>query len=135
MSISIKTSNNDLASLVDKAEEILQGEQVSVITPAEFAGIRRTADDEVAKVTLEGLRAALGDFQLKADGVVNALQVLNVVARKNKLGIHKARFASEDSSSLQANDEQEATVIALKQAIEYQLAYIVLGYKATLEKL
>lgn len=65
MSISIKTSDEELASLVDAAQEVLDGEQVSVITPAEFAVIRKLADDQVALVTLEGLQLHLLTFRKK----------------------------------------------------------------------
>lgn len=61
--------------------------------------------------------------------MASSLQKLNLAARKNKLGIKKTSDDSETKA------EQESTVSTLKKAAEYQLAYVVLGYKASIEKL
>ncbi len=60
--------------------------------------------------------------------VAERLQELALAARQAKLGVR-------DNKNPQANVEKERMKRSLKYAIEFQLAYIVLAYKSSLERL
>jgi len=92
----------------------------SVASTIEFQQIRDTADQQLAALAQASapsadLAAALRAFQDVADATVEALQKVALAARKGKLA-----------------DDQRAL---LKSAIEHQVAYIVVGYQSSVEKL
>ncbi|WP_219062094.1 hypothetical protein [Pseudomonas sp. UMAB-08] len=139
MSLKIESSHTDLASLIDEIQKINEekGEEVSVVTIAEFQAFRDKADREVEKVTDLSVQESLGTLQRLADEFVQALQLIALAARKSKLSASKNKlsFASKDPVVEAENAAKKLQVAALKKAAEYQLTYAVLGYKSSVELL
>ncbi|MBI6617778.1 MULTISPECIES: hypothetical protein [Pseudomonas fluorescens group] len=106
---------------------ITQVENDALVTPSEFRGIKEKSDSETDSITDGAFRQGLADFQKAADEVAEQLQSLALAARKAKLGI--------PDKDPQANTEKERVKQSLKKAVEFQLAYIVLAYKSSLERL
>ncbi len=109
MTLSITSS---LPALNSELREI---EKDNITTPAEFLHIRKSADAELEALKNSTILAATKDFQKEIDGAAESLQKLALAARKNKL-------TSEDRAALVA-------------AVEAQVAYLVLGYKSSVERL
>lgn len=109
MTINITSTMPD----VKKAIEVIMKD--GSVVPIEFQQIRDSADKEVAHIANGAIKASLEAFQNAADEAVEALQQVALAARKNKL-----------------SDPEK---IAIQNATEYQLAYIVMGYKTSVERL
>jgi len=122
MSLKLVSEDEDLKMFIERVQSD------GSVTPAEFSDIRKKADIEVDNITDESLRQAIKAFQVAADTVAEQLQRLALAARKDKLGV-------EDSKNPQANVEKKRKKQSLKYAVEFQLAYIVLAYKSSLERL
>lgn len=91
-------------------------------SPIELQTIRDQADQHLAKATGSdtlnpetALGSALTRFLALADDIVECMQRVSLDARKEKL----------------AQDRRNA----LKAAIEHQIAYVVAGYKSSVERL
>ncbi|NUT81708.1 MULTISPECIES: hypothetical protein [Pseudomonas] len=122
MSLQLASTDEELKKLITRMESD------ALVTPAEFREIREKADIEVDSVTDESFRQGIEAFQAATDMVAERLQELALAARQAKLGVR-------DNKNPQANVEKERMKRSLKYAIEFQLAYIVLAYKSSLERL
>jgi len=109
MTLSITSS---LPTLNSKLKEI---DKDNITTPAEFITIRKSADAELEALTNPPILDAVKTFQKEIDKAAESLQKLALAARKNKL-------SSKDRA-------------ALVSAVEAQVAYLVLGYKSSVERL
>jgi hypothetical protein len=116
MTLELKTSLTDLKKRIDDASAD------GATSPVELQSIRDEADAKIAKIpavvawrAAMQLSEAVETFQQSADTTVEAMQRAALSARRMKL----------------AEPERQL----LKDAIEYQLAYIVAGYKSSIERL
>lgn len=108
MTISFKTDFTEINDIIEKATKD------NVLTTEEFQSIRDGADKKLNVVKFPPIVDAVNLFQSAADSVVEALQKVAIAAKKNKLS------------------DQDAA--ELKAALEYQLGYIVVGYKSSVER-
>ncbi|MCW1244145.1 hypothetical protein OC610_06985 [Pseudomonas sp. SAICEU22] len=122
MSLRLVSTDEDLKVLIARVESD------ALVTPVEFREIREKADIEIDSITEESFRQALEVFQGAADTVAERLQDLALAVRRTKLGVR-------DNKDRQANSEKERMKQSLKRAVEFQLAYIVLAYQSSLERL
>ncbi|MFL6534907.1 MAG: hypothetical protein ACJ8G8_16435 [Pseudomonas sp.] len=122
MSLRLVPTDEDLKVLIARVESD------ALVTPVEFREIREKADNEIDSITEESFRQALEVFQGAADTVAERLQDLALAVRRTKLGVR-------DNKDRQANSEKERMKQSLKRAVEFQLAYIVLAYQSSLERL
>jgi hypothetical protein len=139
MSLSIESTHVELNTLIDKIQEINKdkGEVVSVVTVPEYQEIRDGADREISKVTELSVQNSLAQLQKLADELVEVMQQLALEARRSKLSASgsKLSFAAQSAETTAANAAKKQQVDALKNAVEFQLAYAVLGYKSSIERL
>jgi hypothetical protein len=108
MTISFKTDFTKINDIIEKATKD------NVLTTLEFQSIRDDADKKLNVVKFPPIVDAVTLFQSAADSVVEALQKVAIAAKKNKLS--------------------DKDVAELKAALEYQLGYIVVGYKSSVER-
>jgi len=121
MSLQLTSTDEELKKLIALVEND------ALVTPSEFRDIREKSDSEADGITDGAFRQGLADFQKAADEVAEQLQGLALAARKAKLGV--------PDKDPQANTEKERMKQSLKKAVEFQLAYVVLAYKSSLERL
>jgi len=119
-------SMNLIATDKDLNAQLRQIDQDDVVSPVEFQALRDRADEAATQVAPE-LREALLVFQKAADQTAEALQKLGLQARKLKLGV--------PDQDVQKDEIKNATKAMLKKCVEFQLAYVVVGYKSSLEAL
>lgn len=112
-----------LSSSNQQFEAVLRGiDSDGVVSPAEFQAVRDMSDRHVMNATgLEtsnpemALGTSVVQFLFAADALVECMQRVALEARKKKL--------PEDRRG------------ELKAAVEHQIAYIVAGYKSSIERL
>ncbi|QDL35672.1 hypothetical protein [Serratia liquefaciens] len=109
MTLSLTSSNAELDSELKK---ITSDNSVGI---AEFQSLRDSADVKLESITDPVLVDSLKNFQNAADQFVETLQKVALAARKNKI----------------STAERES----LKFAVEAQVAYAVIGYKSSLERI
>lgn len=109
MSVLITSSNS---SLNDELSKIQSDGLVDI---KEFQGIRDEADAELNKISNEKILEIIKKFQTEVDEVVESLQKIALLAKKNKL-------SSTENESLMS-------------AVEHQVSYLVMGYKSSVERL
>ncbi len=120
MSMNLTATDKDLNARLQQIDED------DVVSPVEFQALRDHAD-EAAKEVAPELREALLAFQKAADQAAEALQKLGLQARKLKLGV--------PDKDAQKDQIKNATKATLKKCVEFQLAYVVVGYKSSLDAL
>lgn len=109
MTISLTSSNAELDSELKK---ITSDNSVGI---AEFQSLRNSADVKLESIKDPVLVESLKKFQSAADQFVETLQKIALAARINKI----------------STKERES----LKFAVEAQIAYAVIGYKSSLERI
>lgn len=109
MTISLTSSYAEIDSELKK---ITSDNSVGI---AEFQSLRDSADVKLESITDPVLVESLKNFQSAADQFVETLQKIALAARKNKI-------STADRESL-------------KSAVEAQIAYAIIGYKSSLERI
>ncbi|MCE9671360.1 hypothetical protein LY474_26490 [Myxococcus stipitatus] len=109
MSLNITSQHAELKKELDR---INSDNRVSF---SEFQHVRDAADAKIAKVTAPELQAHLKNFQKSIDDAVELLQQAALAARKGKL--------------------DDATKAALKESVSFQVTYLVMGFKTSIERL
>ncbi|CRM20491.1 hypothetical protein [Pseudomonas fluorescens] len=122
MSLTIASTDSELDAQI---KAILKDERVS---PVEFIEFRKRSDDDVAKNKRLALNDNLRIISNAADILADAIKLLTLEARRLDLGVR-------DNTDPAKNAEKDAEKALLKKAIEAQLAYTVVSYKSTLERL
>ncbi|TPG63448.1 hypothetical protein [Ewingella americana] len=87
----------------------------NITTPAEFMIIRDTADKVLLDLANPATLEVVKSLQKEMDDVVESMQKVALVARKNKL----------------TPEERQALMFG----VEAQVAYLILGYKSSIERL
>lgn len=156
MSLELKVTDESLSKLLS---EVWQDGHVNVV---EHSKLRKESDKAVAELKgVEGLTEQLQNLQDHADGLVRACLQLsrevyeqNIAAQKERPqaasgNIHadlkeQARLQSAYENQgteglLAVDDAKKDTLVearkALIRAVEYQIAYVVVGAEATVGKL
>lgn len=140
MSLKIESTDPDLTLLIDKIQTLNQKEDeyLARVSLPEFREIRDKADAEILKVDYPPIQASLVEFQKAADKLVDTLQLLGKEARKVKLSTVEGKFLSAIHASTVTPAEAAAKklqTVALKRAVEFQLTYVVMAYKNSVEVL
>lgn len=122
MSLTIASTDSELDAQI---KAILKDGRIS---PVEFIEFRKRSDDDVAKNKRLALNDNLRIISNAADILADAIKLLTLEARRLDLGVR-------DNTDPAKNAEKDAEKALLKKAIEAQLAYTVVSYKSTLERL
>lgn len=109
MSLNITTQHVELKKELDR---INSDNRVSF---TEFQHIRDAADAKIERLTAPELQAHLKKLQKSVDDAVEVLQQVALVARKAKL--------------------DDAAKAALKESVSYQITYLAMGFKTSVERL
>ncbi|AKQ65382.1 hypothetical protein A176_002294 [Myxococcus hansupus] len=109
MSLNITTQHAVLKKEIDR---INADNRVSF---SEFQHVRDAADTQIEKLKAPELQAHLKKLQKSVDDAVEALQQVALAAKKAKL--------------------DEPTKAALKESTSYQIAYLVMGFKTSVDRL
>ncbi len=109
MSLNITTQH---AALKKEIDRINADNRVSF---TEFQHVRDAADTQIAKLTAPALQAHLKRLQKSVDDAVEALQQVALAGKKTQL--------------------DDATKAALKESVSYQLTYLVMGFKTSVDRL
>lgn len=116
MTLTLQASAPGVSARLDTAS------QDGSISPVEFQAIRDDADRIFGKLPAMAeykktvaLPQAVTEFQRLSDALVEAMQQIALGARRAKV--------------------PDAEKAQLKEAVEAQLAYVVLGYKSSVERL
>jgi len=105
MTLKLASSDKDLDMTLRVADAD------GAMSPVEFQGLRDQADIHASKVDLASVR----EFMAAADKLVELMQHIALEARKAKL--------------------PDTTRAAIRDAAEYQVAYVVAGHKSSTERL
>lgn len=138
MSLNIESTDSDLAALIQKFLTLNPGEDEagSRISIPEYSEIKTKADVEVSKVEFGPVKDSLAALQIKADEFAKTLLQVGTAARKGKLSkLDLNTFASDDLAIRAEETARAQNATALKRAVEFQVAYVVMAYKAAVEKL
>lgn len=122
MSLTLASTDSELDAQIKAA---LKDENVSVL---EFSDFRKRADEAVAENKRLDFKDNLRIIGNAADILADAIKVLTLQARRLDLGV-------ADNSDPANNAARDAEKTLLKKAVEAQLAYTVISYKAMLERL
>ena len=109
MTLTLKTSHPELDSALKSIDKD------NITTPAELMAIRDSADQALTVVKNEPTLEAVKVFQKEMDEAVQSMQKVALAARKNKI----------------TPEERDALIAG----VEAQVAYVVLGYKSSIERL
>lgn len=109
MSLNITSEHAELKKELDR---INSDNRVSF---SEFQHVRDAADAKIAKVTTPELQTHLKNLQKSVDETVELLQQVTLAAKKGKL--------------------DDASKAALKASVSYQITYLVMGFKTSVERL